>query len=97
MPTNKQTTATVKSGAQMHGDDPEARKRAAAVLGGARTEAKARAARENGAKNPGGRAPMPLSSFPCTCGRGDSLDGHPTTCPRGVTIWRRRRKGIPLT
>lgn len=43
-----------------------------------------------------GRAPRPLSEFACTCGAGDSIEGHKTTCPRGLAIWRRKKAGKPL-
>jgi len=46
-------------------------------------------------KNPG-RKPWPLSRYECTCGRGDSLEGHPWSCPRGQAIRRRIKKGYPL-
>jgi hypothetical protein len=83
------------------GDNEEAR-RAAAVLGSSRSEKKQEAARENLLKarrtfaergQAPGREPRPIESFECTCGRGDTLEGHPTTCPRGLTIYRRRKQG----
>ena len=81
--------------ASLRGGDAEARRQAARVMGSARTEAKAAAVRQNGRKAPPGpgRRPRPLSSYDCTCGRGESLEGHPTTCPRGLVIWRRRKAG----
>lgn len=43
-----------------------------------------------------GRKPWPLSQYECTCGRGDSLEGHPWSCPRGQAIRRRLKRGKPL-
>jgi hypothetical protein len=60
-------------------------------IGSIRTEKKARASAENGKQ--GGRPQKDLSEIPCTCGRGDALEGHPTTCPRGLAIRRRRKAG----
>jgi hypothetical protein len=82
------------SGAALQGGDSEARRVAARLMGSASTERKRAAAAVNGAKvkNPG-RKPKPLSEFVCTCGRGDELEGHPTTCPRGLNIYRRRKAG----
>lgn len=82
------------AGAALHGDDAEGRREAARRLGMARTEAKARAARENIKLAP--KKPFkPLETIPCTCG-GVGLE-HKSTCPRGRTIRRRRKLGQPLT
>ena len=67
---------------------------AAAAMGRVSSPKKAAAARENGKKGGGPR--KPLSEFRCTCGRGEALEGHPTTCPRGLAIRRRRKAGRPL-
>jgi hypothetical protein len=66
---------------------------AARALGSIKTEKKAAASRENGKK--GGTKIRPLESFTCTCG-GEGLE-HKSTCPRGVRIRVRRKKGLPLT
>jgi len=66
--------------------------RTLSYLGSIKTEKKAEASRRNGRLH-GGRPPRPLAEFPCTCGRGDALEGHPTTCPRGLTIRRRQKAG----
>lgn len=68
---------------------PEEFKRVFSAMGRRRTPAKTAAATQNGQK--GGRPQTPLSDFPCTCGKGDALEGHPTTCPRGLAIYRRKR------
>ena len=78
--------------------DPAARREAARLMGSARTPAKAAAAKRNanspGRKaNPGGRPLKPLAEITCTCGRGEALEGHPTTCPRGRAIRRRQKAG----
>lgn len=65
--------------------------------GKAKTERKAESSRRNGML--GGSSPRPLVDISCTCGRGDSEnigEGHPTTCPRGRAIRRRKEKGQPL-
>jgi hypothetical protein len=72
----------------------EARREAARLMGASRSEAKARAVRENG-KLGGGQFKR-LAEIPCICGGGDSLE-HKSTCPRGRTIRRRRKLGQPLT
>ena len=85
---------TRRAGAALHGGDPEEGREATRLLGRARTEAKARAARENirlAPKKPFKR----LEDIPCTCG-GQGLE-HKSTCPRGRTIRRRRKLGQPLT
>jgi len=38
----------------------------------------------------------PLLDCECRCGRGQVLEGHPMTCPRGQTIHSRIQKGLPL-
>ena len=86
-------------GAVLRTAEPDARREAARLMGSARTPAKAEAAKRNangpGRKaNPGGRPMLPLSAITCTCGRGDALDGHPTTCPRGRAIRRRQKAGL---
>ena len=75
------------------GTSAEARREAARLLGRARSEAKARAVRENG-KLGGGQFKR-LEDIPCNCG-GEGFD-HKSTCPRGRTIRRRRKLGQPLT
>ena len=74
---------------------PEQRRQAASDMGSASTDAKRDAARENGKKAPPGpgRTPRPISEIRCTCGAGESLEGHPTTCPRGLAISRRKKAG----
>ncbi len=96
MKTDAQTSS--EAGAAMRTADPDARREAARLMGSARTPAKAEAAKRNangpGRKaNPGGRPLLPLSEFACICGRGDALEGHPTTCPRGLAIRRRQKAG----
>jgi len=86
------------AGAVLRTAEPDARREAARLLGSARTPAKAEAAKRNangpGRKaNPGGRPMQPLSALTCTCGRGEALEGHPTTCPRGRAIRRRQKAG----
>ncbi len=56
--------------------------------GSVRSEKKAASSAENGKL--GVRPARPLSEIPCTCSAGDSLTGHPSTCPRGLAIRRRR-------
>ncbi len=68
---------------------PEEMRRVMTYIGNIRTPAKVEASRRNGAN--GGRPRLPLSEIPCTCGRGDALEGHPTTCPRGLAIRRREK------
>jgi hypothetical protein len=53
------------------------------------SERKAEAARINGAS--GGRPKKDPMTVRCNCGRVDSLDGHPTTCPRGKLLRERER------
>ena len=62
-------------------------------LGSMKSEKKAAAARENGKK--GGAKIKPLEAIPCNC-RGEELN-HASTCRRGVAIYLRRKKGLPLT
>jgi hypothetical protein len=71
----------------------EARREAARLMGRARTPAKIEAARRNAPINGllGGRPRKSLSEIPCNCGRGDSLEGHPTSCLRGLAIRRRQK------
>jgi len=78
-----------------HEATPEERRAAASAMGSSRTDAKTAAARLNGRKAPPGpgRTPRPLAAIACTCGRGDALEGHPTTCPRGLAIRRRTKAG----
>jgi len=71
---------------------PEEIRRALGVIGSIKTEKKAEASRANG-RLYGGRPPRPLAEIPCTCGRGDALEGHPTTCPRGRALRRRQKAG----
>jgi hypothetical protein len=66
---------------------------AARALGSIRTAKKAASSRENGKK--GGARLKPLETIPCTCG-GEGLN-HKTTCPRGIRIRVRQKKGLPLT
>ena len=43
--------------------------------------------RENGKK---GRRPfLPISAIACTCGAGDAIEGHKSTCNRGKALKRR--------
>lgn len=85
------------AGATLRGDDPEARREAARLLGSARTERKRITSAQNIEKaQRTGRPILPLAAFACTCGHSDSLEGHPTTCPRGRAIRRRRKAGKPL-
>jgi hypothetical protein len=70
-------------------------------LGSIRTERKAEASRANilaakAAGKVGGRPQKPLRDYACTCGAGDTIEGHKSTCPRGNAIWRRRRAGKPV-
>jgi hypothetical protein len=73
----------------------EARREAARLMGMATTEAKQRAARENGKKSrPGpGRTPTPLREIACTCLARDAMEGHRWDCPRGQAIKRRQKAG----
>jgi len=79
----------------------EGRSEAARKMGRARTAKKIEVALQNlekaraNLKNPG-RKPWPLSRFACTCGAGESLEGHAATCPRGKAIKRRQKAGRPL-
>jgi len=69
---------------------PEVRA-ALGYIGSIKTPKKAAASAANGIK--GGRPQKPLSEIPCTCGRGETLEGHPTSCPRGLAIRRRAKAG----
>jgi hypothetical protein len=75
--------------------DPEARRRAAALLGSVTSERKRITSAQNGRMSRlGGRPRLPLSAFACTCG-GEGLE-HKSTCPRGQAIRRRQKRGQPL-
>lgn len=83
------TAATI-----LRSEDADTRREAARMMGSATSERKRRTSAANGrlSKN-GGRPPLPLDQIACTCGRGDALDGHPTSCPRGRAIRRREAAG----
>ena len=66
-------------------------RRALAYVGSIKSPKKSAASAVNGRL--GGRPLKPLTDIPCTCGRGDTLEGHPTTCPRGLAIRRREKAG----
>ena len=89
-------------GAELHGEDLEQRRQAAARMGRARSERKTAAAQSN-ARKPRQRPVKPMAEIACACGAGDvtvDADGkplHPTTCPRGRVIRYRLAKGLPLT
>ena len=90
-----------KAGAQLRGEDADARRTAASMMGKARTPRKAASSADNGRRF-GGKKIMPLAEIACTCGRPGVLDDdgkpvHPTTCPRGRVIRYRLTKGLPLT
>jgi len=70
---------------------PEEIARVLSHLGKRRSPKKAATSATNGRL--GGRPQKPLAEIACTCGRGDALDGHPTTCPRGRAIRRRQKAG----
>lgn len=70
-------------------DDALLRKLAAAQLGRARTEKKAKSSRENGRF--GGKPRKDIAEYPCTCGAPDD-DSHKTTCPRGNVIYQRKQR-----
>lgn len=82
----------------MNEQETVTRQEGARVMGGARSERKAQAARENGAKSTSeGRPPWPLEAYACTCGAGDVVERHRTTCPRGRAIRRRQKAGkLPI-
>lgn len=88
-------TKQAAEGAKLRNADAGARSEAARLMGSVSTEAKAAAARANGAKAPAGpgRNPKPLADYVCTCGAGNAIDGHKTTCPRGQAIRRRMKAG----
>jgi hypothetical protein len=69
---------------------PEEIRRVLAFVGRQRSAKKAASSAANG--KAGGRPFKPLADYACTCGRGDVLEGHPTTCPRGRAIRRRAMK-----
>jgi len=69
---------------------PEELRRALGYLGSIKTPKKAASSASNGRL--GGRPAKPLSEFVCTCGRGDVLEGHKTTCPKGRALRRRELK-----
>lgn len=83
-------------------EDPKTgeKKLAAAVaLGAIKTEKKAAASARNGfkpgnkfAKN-GGRPMQHLYELECSCGAGDSTEGHSWSCPRAQAIKRRIKQG----
>lgn len=60
-------------------------------IGQRKTKAKREAAVKNGQR--GGRPLKDWRELPCTCGRGDSDELHPTTCPRGRAQRRRMKAG----
>jgi hypothetical protein len=74
---------------EQHKPTDEEIRRTLSYVGSIKTPKKSAASAENGRL--GGRPQKPLSEIPCTCGRGDSMEGHPTTCPRGLAIRRRRK------
>ena len=77
----------------------EARKEAARLMGSIKTEKKAAAARANGFKpghaghHGGGRKVKALTELVCSCGAGDTTEGHKWDCPRGQAIKRRIKEG----
>jgi len=85
---------------QLTPEERETIRRAAQLLGRVRTprrtEAALHALSTRGPDHMGGRPARPLSEYECTCGAGDTLDGHKTTCPRGLIIYRRRKSGRPV-
>jgi len=92
------TAAGPLDGAALRSVDPEKASEAGRMLGSIVTPKKQEASRRNGLRarelgRPGGRPPKPLSEIPCNCGRGDSLEGHPTSCLRGLAIRRRQKAG----
>ena len=95
-------TEEEKKGALLRGEDADARRAAASVMGQARTPRKQASSAENG-RLYGGKKIKPLAEIACVCGAGDvtvNADGkplHPTTCPRGRVIRYRLTKGLPLT
>lgn len=76
------------------GSTGEAKREAARLLGMSTSERKKATSAANGRlSKSGGRPPLPLSEIPCNCGRGEAMEGHPTTCPRGRAIRRRQKAG----
>ena len=71
---------------------PQDMARLARYLGSIKTPKKAAISAANGKL--GGRPLKSLADIPCDCG-GEGLD-HKSTCPRGRTIRRRRKEGLPL-
>jgi len=75
----------------------EERKKAAAMMGRAKTPKKVEAAIGNlSARTPdqmGGRPRKSLTEIPCNCTAGDDLQGHRWNCPRGQAIKRRQKNG----
>ena len=89
---NDTINAAVGGGTESGGEPtPEEMRRVFSMLGKRRTPAKGAAAAANGRK--GGRPAVALAALPCTCGAGDGVDGHKTTCQRGLAIYRRRKAG----
>ena len=84
-------------GRDLSAGSEEARREAARLMGSARTERKAAAARENARKRiqGGGRPFKPIAEIECTCGAGMELK-HSSRCPRGQAIKRRQEKGLPI-
>ena len=83
-------------------EDPKTgeKKLAAAVaLGAIKTEKKAAASRQNGFKpgnsagKNGGRPMRHLFEMECSCGTGDTAEGHSWSCPRAQAIKRRIKEG----
>lgn len=66
-------------------------RRVLGFIGSIKTEKKPRQSALNGQK--GGRPLLDLSAYDCSCGKGDVIEGPPTTCPRGRAIRRRRLAG----
>ena len=80
----------------LNNPDPEARKEAARLLGSIKSEAKAAAARINGAKSQGRKPTKPLRELRCTCGAPAGSLEHKGHCPAYHAIRNRRLKGLPL-
>lgn len=81
------------------GADEEARREAARLMGSVRTEKKAASSRANGFKpghepyRAGGRKLQHLYALPCSCGAGDTIEGHKWDCARMKAIKRRVKEG----
>ena len=75
---------------------------AAVALGAIKTEKKAAASAKNGfkpgntASKNGGRKVVALYSLKCSCGAGDTTEGHKWSCPRAQAIKRRIKEGREL-